>query len=165
MDEKLDISLFKQEDPYIQKRLIEKILLTKYQNLSKVTSKHIELILSLIKKQKSGSKINLPLNLQVIVNYDYVVFEQEKVVSIVTSIEGSLENAQTTLSSLINILDDLKPCSDSLNKLVTNYNSVSESMVSNILQVKESLKTEIDDAVKVVQTTEGYNDSDASRVQ
>ena len=64
-----------------------------------------------------------------------------------------------------NILDELQASSDSLNKLVTSYNSAAETMVSNVTQLKDSLKTEIDNAVKVVQNTESYNDSDAGRVQ
>ncbi len=94
-----------------------------------------------------------------------VKFEQDNVVSTVSKINGSFEKLTSDLSAIVTILDDLKTDSDSLNKLVTNYNAVADSMVSNINQIKDSLKTEIDNAVKVVQTTESYNDSDASRIQ
>ena len=94
-----------------------------------------------------------------------VKFEQDKVTSIVASVDGSLDNIGATLATLVNILDELQASSDSLNKLVTSYNSAAETMVSNVTQLKDSLKTEIDNAVKVVQNTESYNDSDAGRVQ
>ena len=94
-----------------------------------------------------------------------VKFEQEQVTSTVSKINSDFENLTNDLSTITNILDDIKADSDSLNKLVMNYNSASASMIANITQLKESLRTEIDNAVKVVQTTESYNDSDASRVQ
>ena len=94
-----------------------------------------------------------------------VKFEQEQVISSINKIDSDFENLTNDLSTIIGILDDLKTDSDSLNKLVTNYNAASASIVSNIMQIKETIKTELDNAVKVVQTTEAYNDSDASRVQ
>ena len=74
---KIDISLFSELDVFLQRLLLEKILTTLYANLSKVESKHIEIILELIKKNKSGSKINLPGGIMAFVDYDYLVFKKE----------------------------------------------------------------------------------------
>ena len=77
-DRKLDILLFKQLDTYIGKCLIEKILGSLYSDLSNIKSKHIDLILNLIKKNKSGSELNLPNNIKVLIEYNYLYFETNK---------------------------------------------------------------------------------------
>lgn len=94
-----------------------------------------------------------------------VKFEQEKVINLVNVVEDHLMSLETDLTKMINILDDIALYSDSLNKLVTNYKVAADEIKTKTLDMKASLKTEIDNAVKVVQTTEQYNDSDASRVQ
>ena len=94
-----------------------------------------------------------------------VKFEQENVVNLVDVVENHLMNLETDLTKMVNILDDIAPYSDSLNKLVTNYKVIADEIKTKTLDIKTSLKTELDNAVKVVQTTEGYNDSDAGRVQ
>ena len=94
-----------------------------------------------------------------------VKFEQEAVLSKVDTIISNLDNLEANVTNIVTILDELSSASDSLNKLVTNYHSQSDSLVSTVKEVQETLKTEVNNAVKVVQTTESYNDSDASRVQ
>ena len=76
-DNKIDISLFSKLDIFIQKLVLESILMVIYTDLNKVESKHIEIILELIKKNKSGSRVNLPGGILVIVDYDYLVFKEK----------------------------------------------------------------------------------------
>ncbi len=75
-DAKLDISLFKEEDIFLQKMLLEKILLNFYDDLSFVESKHIDILLNLIRKNKSGSKISLPLGIIAKIDYGYFLLEK-----------------------------------------------------------------------------------------
>ena len=94
-----------------------------------------------------------------------VKFEQEQVTSQATRVIGNLDQLGVKLDEVVGILDEIKPASDSLEKLVTSYNAESETIITNLKDIKETLRAEVDNAVKVVQTTESYNDSDASRVQ
>ncbi len=94
-----------------------------------------------------------------------VKFEQDAVLSKVSTITSNLDNLEANITNIVSILDELSSASDSLSKLVTNYHSQSEALVNTVKEVKETLKNEVNNAVKVVQTTEAYNDSDASRVQ
>ena len=93
-----------------------------------------------------------------------VKFEQEPVMTQYNRVIGNLDQLEGKLNELVGILDEIKPASDSLEKLVTNYNAQSEIVIANLRKVRETLRAEVENAVKVVQTTEGYNDSDASRV-
>ena len=94
-----------------------------------------------------------------------VKFEQDGALKYTNQIEDNLQDLGNKLPVMISILDEFKTYSDSLNKLVTNYTAAAESIISTLSQIKETLRAEVESAVKVVQTTEGYNDSDASRVQ
>lgn len=94
-----------------------------------------------------------------------VKFEQELVLSTSNNVTGNLDDVVNKFVGLVDMLDELAPCSDSLNKLVTTYKSHAETVVSSLKEVKETLSSEINDAIKVVQTTEGYNDNDANRIQ
>ncbi len=77
-DNKLDIRKFEKEDIFIKKLLLERIINDLYTDVSVITSKHIELLLELIKKSKSGSLMNLPLGVEAIVDYDYLLFKVTK---------------------------------------------------------------------------------------
>ena len=94
-----------------------------------------------------------------------VKFEQERVQAETIRIIGNLDQLGVRLDEAVGILDEIKPASDSLQKLVTSYNAESATVISNLKEIKETLRAEVDNAVKVVQTTESYNDSDAGRVQ
>ena len=74
---KVDVLEFKSLDIFIQKLLLEKILLDVYHDLNKIESKHIDIILKLINSGKSGSKISLPKGVEVILDYDYLIFKKE----------------------------------------------------------------------------------------
>ena len=59
----LDLTLFKKEDPFIQKNILYKILNDYYQNTPyNTTKKHINNILSIINSNKPNISINLPNN-------------------------------------------------------------------------------------------------------
>ncbi len=77
-DLSIDIRKFRKEDIFIQKLLLERILKELYNDITLVTSKHIEILLELIKKSKSGSKISLPNNIEAFVDYDNLIFIREK---------------------------------------------------------------------------------------
>ena len=77
-DNKLDIDLFNEYDILIKNMVIEKILNEKYLDLSNITDKHVELIMNLIDLNKTGSSIDLPNNIRCIIEYNYLVFEEEK---------------------------------------------------------------------------------------
>ena len=72
----LDIFIFKELDEFIQKLVIEKILTTIYDDLSLVTDKHVDLIMGLIKKNKTGSMLSLPNSIICVVEYDYLSFKK-----------------------------------------------------------------------------------------
>ena len=74
---KVDVLEFKSLDIFIQKLLLEKILQDVYDDLTKIESKHIDIILKLINSGKSGSKISLPKGVEVILDYDFLIFKKE----------------------------------------------------------------------------------------
>lgn len=76
-DSCLNILLFLELDYIIQKLLLEKVLLSIYDDLSNITDKHIDLLIDLIKKRKSGSILNLPNSLICIVDYNYLRFQNQ----------------------------------------------------------------------------------------
>lgn len=80
-DKKINIKLFNEEDIFIKKLVLEKILKDIYNDLSNISDKHIELIMDLVEKNKSGTSINLPNNIVVRIDYEYLVFiKKENVV-------------------------------------------------------------------------------------
>ena len=74
---KVDVLEFKSLDIFIQKLLLEKILQDVYDDLTKIESKHIDIILKLINSGKSGNKISLPKGVEVILDYDFLIFKKE----------------------------------------------------------------------------------------
>ena len=77
-DRKINILLFREEDLFVQKLVIEKVIKSIYDNLSKIENKHINLIINLVKKNKTGISINLPNNIIVRIDYDNIVFLEKK---------------------------------------------------------------------------------------
>ncbi len=77
-DYKLDIPLFKTEDIFIQKLILERILTTIYDDLGQIESKHIDLLLDLIRKNRSGSRVNLPNSVLALIDYNYLIFKKEE---------------------------------------------------------------------------------------
>lgn len=94
-----------------------------------------------------------------------IKFDQEQVISITNNITDNLDNMEIKFKEMVGILDDLSSCSDSLNSLVTKYNAHAENIVSSVKTLKDELKSCVSEAVKTVQTAEGYNENDASRIQ
>ena len=73
----LDLLSFKELDLFIQKLVLEKVLLSIYDDLSEIKDKHIELLLDLIKKNKSGVSFNLPNSLVAYIDYDKLTFNYD----------------------------------------------------------------------------------------
>ena len=75
---KLDIELLNKEDIFIKKQVIEKVFENIYHNnLSKIESIHIELVLDLM-NNKNGNSLNLPDKIVVLKNYKYLEFVKDK---------------------------------------------------------------------------------------
>ena len=78
----LDISLFKKEDVYIQKRIIEYILSTIYiKDLYLVKDSNIDEILKIINSNKPNISLNLPNNHIIIKNYNKLLVDKRKVIN------------------------------------------------------------------------------------
>ncbi len=74
----IDLSKFLDLDILIQKKIIAYILEDIYkEDLMVITDKHIKLIMNLINSKKSNSKICLPHNIDVIKNYNKLIFTKE----------------------------------------------------------------------------------------
>ncbi len=73
---RLDILAFLEYETFIQKSIIRKIFEVESSNLSNITDKHIDIILDLIRKNKTGSMVYLPDSLIAIVEYNYLRFQK-----------------------------------------------------------------------------------------
>lgn len=71
-DGSLNIFSFKNYDLFIQKLVLERVFSNIYDDLSELNDKHIELVLDLIRKNKSGSMLSLPNSFMCIVDYHYL---------------------------------------------------------------------------------------------
>ena len=78
LDKRIDINLFNKEELFIKKRIIEKVLKDIYDDLSNIENKHIELIIDLINKNKTGKWIDLPNNIVARIDYNDLVFIENK---------------------------------------------------------------------------------------
>lgn len=75
-DSSINIKEFMSIDSYLQKKIIEKVLSYMYpDNLYLVSDIHIDSIINLI-KNKNNSQIDLPNNIVVIKEYDYIKFKK-----------------------------------------------------------------------------------------
>lgn len=133
-----------------------------------------EILEQYTKMENSGIALNATVNCSIAVDIPRklpltttatVKFEKQRVTNMVSTINGHFASLDTNLAKMINVLDDVAPYSDSLKKLVTNYKAAADSIKSNTTGLKTQLKEQIDKAVSVVNTTEGYNEGDASRIK
>jgi tRNA(Ile)-lysidine synthetase-like protein len=77
-DNKIDILKFLNIDFYIQKKIIQKIIQELYEtNLEKISDKHINMIMNLI-LNNSGKYINLPADIIVFKNNNYLYFQKKE---------------------------------------------------------------------------------------
>lgn len=75
---KLSIKAFNKLDYLLQKKIIYMILENIYQNkIDKINEKHVEMIFDII-LNPNNSMINLPINISVYKEYDYLTFETRK---------------------------------------------------------------------------------------
>lgn len=77
-DGSLDILSFLEQDLFIQKLLLEKVIQDNYDDLGKIGDKHIDLLLNLIKRRKSGSMLNLPNSILCVIEYDVLKISKKK---------------------------------------------------------------------------------------
>ena len=83
-DEKLNIELFKKEDEYIQRRLIEYILSTIYlDDLYKVDDSTVDEIIKSIYSNKPNISIQLPNKNKIIKEYNYLYVDKQKDINII----------------------------------------------------------------------------------
>lgn len=79
IDNKLNISLFLNEDIYIQKRIIEYLLSTIYiDDLYKVDDNTVEEIIKIIYSKKPNASILLPNDIKIIKEYDKLYIDNDK---------------------------------------------------------------------------------------
>ena len=72
-DNKIDIDKFREEDKFIQKEMLYKLLSESFQDdLILVSDKHIDLILDLFNSKKANNKVLLPNNITFIKKYNYI---------------------------------------------------------------------------------------------
>ena len=80
-ENKLNIELFLQEEPLIQKKIIGYILEKTYQNnINLINDNHVNNILSTIKNLKPNQKLNLPNNKIFIKSYNNACIEENKTI-------------------------------------------------------------------------------------
>ncbi|MBQ8892427.1 MAG: tRNA lysidine(34) synthetase TilS [Bacilli bacterium] len=72
----ININKFLDIDVLIEKMLLERVLKEVCNDISNITDKHIEMILELIRGNKTGSSINLPSNIKCTVEYSYLRFSE-----------------------------------------------------------------------------------------
>ena len=90
-DEKLLIDKFLLEDKYLQKEILYYLLNMYYQDdLILINDKHLDLIINLINSNKVNSYINLPNDVIVNKNYNYLWFKKD--VDEITSYEIEFDN-------------------------------------------------------------------------
>ena len=78
-DNKLNVQLFLNEEPLIQKKLIHSILNNVYKNkINLINDNHVNNILSTVKAKKPNIQINLPNNKILKKAYNYVWIEENK---------------------------------------------------------------------------------------
>lgn len=75
-ENKIIINLFIEVDDFIKKQVLEKVLKDIYSNLSNITDKHVDELIKLIKKNRTGSSLSLPNNVIARIDYDYLTFSK-----------------------------------------------------------------------------------------
>ena len=74
----LDVLLLKQEDTFIIRMVFEKVLKNIYHDLSLINDKHLDSLINLIKRNKTGTSLNLPNKIIVKLDYGILKFETIK---------------------------------------------------------------------------------------
>ena len=102
----LDIKVFKNYHPFLQKNLLYKFLNTSYQNQPNIIKEqHIKNILTLINNNKPNLTINLPLNKIIRKSYDYLYLENN-LDNKNTDYKLPLQNINTISNSIIKKIDE-----------------------------------------------------------
>ena len=94
-----------------------------------------------------------------------IKFTDSKVKSLSNDIQTKLTKVRTNVKSLVNQLDSLSAYSDSLKTIVTKYKATAENLDKTLNKLKVELSNALEKAVKDVQTTESYNESDAKKIK
>ena len=77
-DNKIDIEKYLELDKLLQRKIVEYILEDIYkEDLMIINDKHVKLIMDLINSKKSNSFICLPHNINVVKEYNYLLFSKE----------------------------------------------------------------------------------------
>ncbi len=84
-DNSLDINIFLKNDLFLQRLVIENIFQELYVDLTRLTDKHIDLVLKFLLKRKTGSKLSLPGNKILVINYNQAIFLNQQVENIIDS--------------------------------------------------------------------------------
>jgi len=75
-NKKVDILLLKEEDEFIQKMVLIEVIKDNFDNLAQIEDKHLNALINLIKRNKSGSSISLPNRIRAVINYDFLSFSK-----------------------------------------------------------------------------------------
>ena len=78
-EDKLDILKWKGVDPFLKRLLLERILREKLLDLSEVRDKHIDAILALIEKNRTGTEINLPNEFVARISYNFLEITKKEI--------------------------------------------------------------------------------------
>lgn len=77
-DNKINIDLLKDEDNFIKEKIIYKYLIMIYKNsINYIEKKHIDSVLNLLKTNKPNLTINLPLNVEIVKNYNIISLKKD----------------------------------------------------------------------------------------
>ena len=93
-----------------------------------------------------------------------IKFLQANVLKCQSSLNEYLTGSITAAKELVTRLDKLQQYSDSLGNLVTKYKAKSTSLQRTFVKLNTTLTNIVNDAIKVVQTTESYNEDDVKRI-
>lgn len=104
VDNHIDLNNFYLLDNYIQKKLLEKILLNIYKNeINKISEIHVNLILDLIYSPKVNSIINLPGNIKVAKFYNMLIFDYKENIN---EYDYKMENETIINGGIIKFIDE-----------------------------------------------------------
>lgn len=104
VDNHVDLNNFYLLDNYIQKKLLEKILLDIYKNeINKISEIHVNLILDLIYSPKVNSIINLPGNIKVAKFYNMLIFDYKENIN---EYDYKIENETIINGGIIKFIDE-----------------------------------------------------------
>ena len=112
---KLSISKFKEQDSFLQRAILEKMLSKFYQDdLVLITEKHVDLILSLIGRRASSVVMNLPNEVEAVKSYD--TFFLQRAVETVNSYEIEVSSYVKLPNG--HILETVEECDSTSNQVI-----------------------------------------------